>query len=136
MNQCIQYWKSYNNRRFQPLPVEKIKPEISGIQRRESFSSLAKIQSESEHSAVTHAIKYHHEHGTFPNDWLDLSEVSTPQHENLTVASHLLSRYEMEDRFASHMPSYSTVGNTKKSTFVHCFKSVCFCVAVFYLFAL
>ncbi|GFX50264.1 hypothetical protein TNCV_1051141, partial [Trichonephila clavipes] len=35
-------------------------------------------------------------------------KLSTPQHENFTVAPHLLSRYEMEARFASHMPSYST----------------------------
>ncbi|GFU95314.1 hypothetical protein TNCV_4309131 [Trichonephila clavipes] len=32
------------------------------------------------------------------------------QHDNITVAPHLLSRCEMEARFASHMPSYCTIG--------------------------
>ncbi|GFW57546.1 hypothetical protein TNCV_544551 [Trichonephila clavipes] len=36
-------------------------------------------------------------------------KLSTPQHENFTVAPHLLSRYGMEARLASHTPSYSTV---------------------------
>ncbi|GFV63166.1 hypothetical protein TNCV_4329911 [Trichonephila clavipes] len=36
-------------------------------------------------------------------------KLSTPLHENFTVAPHLLSRYRMEARFASHMHSYSPI---------------------------
>ncbi|GFS56596.1 hypothetical protein TNCV_1852691 [Trichonephila clavipes] len=39
-----------------------------------------------------------------------IQKLSTPQHVNFTVAPHLLSRYGMAVRFASHMPAYSTDG--------------------------
>ncbi|GFX19057.1 hypothetical protein TNCV_323611 [Trichonephila clavipes] len=37
---------------------------------------------------------------------------ATHQHDNITVAPHLLTGYGMKARFASHMPSYCTVGKT------------------------
>ncbi|GFU65107.1 hypothetical protein TNCV_3617061 [Trichonephila clavipes] len=39
-----------------------------------AISSPAKIQSESEHSDLTHATTNHQGHGTFQNNWLDQSE--------------------------------------------------------------
>ncbi|GFV52723.1 hypothetical protein TNCV_2873941 [Trichonephila clavipes] len=39
---------------------------------------------------------------------------ATPQHDNITVDPHLLTRYGMEAHFAIHMPSYCSVGENRQ----------------------
>ncbi|GFT92043.1 RNA-directed DNA polymerase from mobile element jockey [Trichonephila clavipes] len=41
-------------------------------------------------------------------------QLATHQHDIIPVAPHLLTRYRMVARFASHMPGYCIVGNPSK----------------------
>ncbi|GFX46266.1 transposable element Tcb2 transposase [Trichonephila clavipes] len=69
------------------------------------------IQSESAHSALTQVSKTLMNLELFRTIGSTNQQLATHQHDNITVAPHLLTRYGMEARFASHMPSYCTVAS-------------------------
>ncbi|GFY24044.1 hypothetical protein TNCV_1010971 [Trichonephila clavipes] len=66
------------------------------------------IQTESAHSALTQVSKTIMSLELFRTIGSTNRKLATPQHDNITVALHLLS--DMGLRLASHMPSYCTVG--------------------------
>ncbi|GFS62521.1 hypothetical protein TNCV_1263001 [Trichonephila clavipes] len=67
------------------------------------------IQSESAHSALTQVSKIIMNLELFRTIGSASQQLATHQHNNITVAPHLLTAYGMEARFASHMPNYCTV---------------------------
>ncbi|GFW50704.1 hypothetical protein TNCV_2890061 [Trichonephila clavipes] len=68
------------------------------------------IQSENAHSALIQVSKTIMNLELFRTIGSTNQQLATHQYDSISVTPHLLTGYGMEGRFASHMPSYCTVG--------------------------